>query len=194
MTSGTVDFIGVQKCCQGFTSSTFNHSSNNVTEQTYFEVLNCEPVFDINEKTLVHNLRSLQSQWHPDFYGQSSKEVQEQAASFSAAVNRAYAVLKKPHLRAKYLLELKGFPLTEEDTAMDISFLEHIMALREQVQDTTDQTHLRKIQDQVQPLRQTCLQKLSIAFRENRLEEAKEETQKLQYYERLVETLSQKLD
>jgi len=177
-----------------FKTGVQNTSSKNGTGQNYFELLGCDVSFDIDEKDLERKFRARLSQWHPDLHSQSSSQLQEQAASLSAAVNQAYSVLKKPHLRAKYLLELKGTPLSEDDMTVDPSFLMHVMELRETVEEESDKTRLEHIRESVVKETQVCLQNLSEAFQKDNMEVAVRETQKLQYYERLREALVERLD
>ncbi|GJQ12073.1 hypothetical protein GpartN1_g3864.t1 [Galdieria partita] len=177
-----------------FRNGVEHHTSKDDKDQNYFELLGCNASFDIDEKELERKFRAILSQWHPDLHGQSSSYLQEQAAATSAAVNRAYAVLKKPHLRAKYLLEIKGVPLSEDDMTIDPDFLMHIIELREKVEEESDRTQLQHVRETVAKEMEVCLQNLSSAFENENMEEAKKETQKLQYYERMREALVERLD
>ncbi|EME29871.1 molecular chaperone HscB [Galdieria sulphuraria] len=132
-----------------FKSGIQQQTSKNYGDQNYFEILGCNISFDIDEKELERKFRAILSQWHPDLHGQSSSHLQEQAAAMSAAVNRAYGVLKKPHLRAKYLLEIKGVPLSEDDVTMEPSFLMHILELREKVEEESNKIQLQQIRETV---------------------------------------------
>ncbi|GJD06862.1 Co-chaperone protein HscB [Galdieria sulphuraria] len=147
-----------------FKSGIQQQTSKNYGDQNYFEILGCNISFDIDEKELERKFRAILSQWHPDLHGQSSAHLQEQAAAMSAAVNRAYGVLKKPHLRAKYLLEIKGVPLSEDDVTMEPSFLMHILELREKVEEESNKIQLQQIRETVAKETEVCLQNLSSAF------------------------------
>ncbi|MBU3693381.1 MAG: Fe-S protein assembly co-chaperone HscB [Rhodocyclaceae bacterium] len=78
--------------------------------------------------------RGLQARVHPDRYADKTDAERRVAMQWATAANEAYRTLRKPLLRAKYLIESAGVGLGEQDnTAMPAEFLMQQMEWREHV-------------------------------------------------------------
>lgn len=103
--------------------------------QNYFEIFGLEPDFQMDEKLLEGNYRSLQALLHPDRHVNGGAREKRLAAAKSSLVNEAYHVLSDTCSRAAYLLETRGLELdAEKDTTADADFLFEQMELEESLQ------------------------------------------------------------
>jgi len=164
--------------------------------QNYFELFNLPLQFVLDGADLGERFRQLQGQLHPDRFASKSEHEKRIAVQYSAEVNRAYAVLRKPLARALYLLELAGMS-QEEVSSQKIAggFLIEQMDLREK---------LETIHDLVEP--ETVLEHLIVeiagdikaheqefisAFESNDLNSAAGACVKMQYLEKLLQEAEQ---
>lgn len=78
--------------------------------------------------------RDVQGEVHPDRFASAGETEKRLAMQWATHANEAYATLKKPLPRAKYLLHLAGHDLgAENNTAMPADFLIEQMEWREAV-------------------------------------------------------------
>lgn len=102
--------------------------------QNYFELFRLPVGFDVDAEALSLNYRELQRAVHPDRFANASDQERRLAVQQAALVNEAYRTLRSPLARARYLLELRGRPLDDRDTAMDPTFLMEQLELREDLE------------------------------------------------------------
>lgn len=156
---------------------------------SYFEVLRIPRTFQIDETVLKHNYRRLMAEHHPD--------VQQSGTDDHATlVTRAYDTLKRPHTRATYLMELVGRPVDETASGALVgpAFLMEIMELREKIDATSENAKLRALfEANLQQMEQTG-QVLAQALNEGDLDGASEAAAQLQYWNRIDETLWDKME
>jgi molecular chaperone HscB len=102
---------------------------------THFELLGLPPSFKIDVKEVEKRYKALQMELHPDKFANASKTEKDRSASESARLNEAFATLKSPMLRAKYLLEARGVTAFTEGAKMetDMAILTEAMELREEL-------------------------------------------------------------
>ncbi|XP_022239170.1 iron-sulfur cluster co-chaperone protein HscB, mitochondrial-like isoform X3 [Limulus polyphemus] len=100
----------------------------------------------------------------------------------SAIVNKAYQTLQKPLNRGLYLLKLLGYPLEEDEIDMEEGFLTEIMEINEQISEITDLSEIEAIAHQNSHILQEMVTSVQLAFRENRLEDARIMLAKMIYY------------
>ena len=134
---------------------------------------------------------------HPDRQSQKSVDEQAIAAVGAAQVTHAYNVLSNPHERAVHMLDLVGKPLDEaagtELVGMD--FLIEIMQLREDIASTTtNQDDMHAMMKDIQNQMDMVCSLLATAFENQDLEQALQLTAQLQYWNRVDETLREKID
>lgn len=96
---------------------------------TPFELLGITPAFMIDKAQLQAAYLRRAAQLHPDI----SHLPEEDAASATAELNRARAVLADPESRADALLRVLGGSAKETDKSLPDGFLMEIMEIREAV-------------------------------------------------------------
>ena len=80
-----------------------------------FRVLGIAPRFEVDLDALEAAMKRLQKVLHPDKFGARSERARAHSADQASLVNRAYAVLRDPLRRAKYMLAARGASLGEDD-------------------------------------------------------------------------------
>jgi len=104
--------------------------------RNHFELFGLPARFRIDADALETAYRALQSDVHPDRHASGSEAERRLALQSSARVNEAYAALKDPVERARYLLTLSGVDaLDETDTQLPMEFLERQLERREAASD-----------------------------------------------------------
>lgn len=115
---------------------------------TYFSLFNLAQRFDINLKELEQTYKSYQMKLHPDKFFTRSPQEREFSERYASEVNRAYNTLKRPNLRAQYILQLEGNAIEEGDSmeSIDKEFLLDVMEVMEEVHDpTSSQERLQEV-------------------------------------------------
>lgn len=101
---------------------------------TYFSLLNLEPVFNLDLDVLEQNWRNASAQVHPDRFATASAAEKRIAMQWASNINHAYQVLKKPVSRAAYLCQMAGHDVdAENNTRMAPEFLMKQMQWREEL-------------------------------------------------------------
>jgi molecular chaperone HscB len=161
----------------------------------YFQIMGLQQSFKISQQDLKHLYKEHMKILHPDKHTLKSLEKQESTAKLASEVTRGYEVLKDDYERSLHLLELNGNKM-DEDISGDIlgnDFLMNIMELREQTDGTDDVTELKKLLAENQGrIDETC-EELAVAFGNDDLDEAKRLAAKLQYWNRIRETILEKI-
>ncbi|XP_076330427.1 iron-sulfur cluster co-chaperone protein HscB-like protein, mitochondrial isoform X1 [Tachypleus tridentatus] len=148
----------------------------------YFAVFGFHPTFDIDSSELSMRFKKLQQKLHPDKSVKKTKKEKLYSQGQSAIVNRAYQTLQRPLNRGLYLLRLVGCPLEEEEINMEQEFLTQIMEFNEQISEITDLSELEAVANQISHILQEMVTSVQLAFRENRLEDAKIMLTKMIYF------------
>lgn len=115
------------------------------------------------------------------------KQIAEEQSSY---VNTAYFSLLKPLPRAHYLLERRGAPIEEENTAVDQQFLMEVMEVNEDIMDADTPDALQPIQVSNNGNINKCVSQISKAFHDDDIEKAKEWTMKLKYYSNINDKIT----
>jgi len=159
-----------------------------------YEVFGLARTFDISLGELERIYKMLQRQLHPDKYSVRSKEEQVYSADHASEVNRAYATLKDPLERAKYLLSVAGRDASGEKTISDPAFLAEMLERREAIQEAIgNQPALAAIAKQIIDEREQLLRDLSQAFKEKNYQRAEELTIQLNYNSSALEDVQARL-
>jgi len=159
--------------------------------KSHFGVLGVPVEFQLDAGRLATKFKALQRKWHPD-----RTHGSEEAARQSARINEAYQILREPHKRAAYMLDMLGASLGEEvdDLAMaDPELLEYAMAARESIDEAESDASLRNIAAETELLVDQVEEPLQRAFQTDNLAEARRLTARLQYYNRILATIADKL-
>jgi molecular chaperone HscB len=104
--------------------------------RNHFELFGLPAHYRVDTAALERAYRALQGDVHPDRHAAGSDAERRLALQSSARVNEAYAALKDPVERARYLLALEGVDaLDETDTRLPFDFLERQLERRELADD-----------------------------------------------------------
>jgi len=160
----------------------------------YFDVLGVDRKFNQSTDELKSKYRSLMTKFHPDRHVSSSEEGKALKASMASNVTRAYGVIGNPLTRALHLLELRGAAIGESDSSIvDSELLLEIMEVREHVDCASSDDELRPLLKSCQKQNSELCEELAKSFQEDRLDDAKYQAAKLQYWNRIEETIMEKI-
>lgn len=165
-----------------------------VLTSNYFELFGLPVSFDVDGEALALRYRDLQRALHPDRFANASDQERRLSMQQAARVNEGFRTLKAPLVRARYLLELRGLPLDDRDTAMDSGFLMEQMELREALGDVRSAKDrflaLERVRDDIEARERLLVENLRNHFAgddPSGLEQARQEVRKLQFMQRLLE-------
>ncbi|KAF0913747.1 hypothetical protein E2562_024621 [Oryza meyeriana var. granulata] len=159
----------------------------------YFQIFGLEREYNIKDNNLEGKYKDWQKKLHPDLVHSKSEKERAFAAEQSALVIDAYRTLRKPLLRALYLLQLEGIHIDEEKTITDPELLMEMMEIREAVNEASDPQTVEKIQSQIKRKLETWSISFQEAFDKRDFDSAVKATQRMRYYERAVEETVKKL-
>jgi len=165
-------------------------------EDDHFSILGLPYSFAIDENQLKASYKKLMSEYHPDRHGLKSRKEQEELEQKASAVARAYDTLKRPHERATHLLEILGNPMEEASTGelVGTEFLMSIMEIRDAIEYTQADDELKGFLKENEKQIQDNNEELAKAFEERDLKKALELTARLQYLNRVDETIKGKME
>ena len=170
-------------------------SIKNVPPKDYFQIMGIHQSFDISQQELKQIYREHMKILHPDKHTLKSREEQESTAKLAGEVTSGYEVLKDSYERALHILELNGNKMNDDISGniLGHEFLMDVMDLREHIDGTKDPDELKRLMVENQGrIEETC-DELALAFSNNDLDEAKRMAAKLQYWNRIRETVNEKL-
>lgn len=151
-------------------------------EQSYFAMFGMQETYNVDVKMLETTFKSLQRQLHPDKFASKCPKEQGLSSDRSSTVNHAYATLKDPLARARYLLDLKGADIKEAETISDPEMLMEIMEIRETIEDAAgNPQQLRRLQTENAARISSCERSLHQAFSSQDLTAARNQTLYLTY-------------
>ncbi|KAJ1964231.1 molecular chaperone [Dipsacomyces acuminosporus] len=158
---------------------------------TYYGILlRTEPTFDVDVADLRRRFLKLQQGVHPDSYSQKEDIERKLAETQSSWINHAYATLKDPLLRARYLLKLQGSAITEEDKITDPELLMEIMEMREDIEEARTEDQIASIKKKNDVSISAVVDNISQAFKTGELDHAKQLTNQFQYLRRVSQAIS----
>ncbi len=137
--------------------------------QSYFELFGLAEGFEVDVKALSSRFQQLQKTLHPDRFVNATEHERRISLQQAAQVNSAFQTLKDPLARARYLLELKGLVVDDEQaTIRDIDFLEQQIDLREElaaIRDSADpHGSLLSFMTQIEQTVKACVEQLKRNF------------------------------
>jgi molecular chaperone HscB len=166
--------------------------------KNHFELFGLQPGFELDLDDIAARYRDLQRAVHPDKFANASEQERLLSVQQAAQINEAYQTLKSPLARARYLLELKGITLDDNDTAMDPMFLMEQMELRESLARVRGESDpfaaLMALRDTIEAKEQGFIDALTKAFAsagQAELEQARDTVRKLQFMEKLLSELEE---
>nr|QZX63198.1 molecular chaperone HscB [Halisarca dujardinii] len=162
----------------------------------HFSILGCSRSFHIDAGSLKKSFLLLQALLHPDkTYTNTSKVEQEYSADQSAVVNGAYATLKRPYTRAKYILTLEGVELrSSHGGELDNSFLMEVMEENEMIEGTDDPALLEEIEKANFRILAGLESEISSYFSSKNFDKARDVLAKMKYYQTILDNVSAKLN
>lgn len=159
--------------------------------QNYFEIFEIPVSFEVDQDTLSLRYRDRQRAVHPDRFANASDQQKRLSVQHAALINEAYQTLKSPLPRARYMLELGGITLDDNDTSMDPSFLMEQMELRESLAEVRSKddpfNELNRLRDHIEGTERELVQSLQQLFADgSELEPGKDLIRRMQFIQRLL--------
>ena len=165
----------------------------------WFALFGLPVQFEIDLSKLTQRFHELQNCYHPDRYAQGSEQEQRIAMQMTSLLNEAYAGLRQPRLRARYLLERQGIILNDErDTTQDKAFLMQQIEWRETIEEVAESAEPLDALERVAKQLKAALNKLEASFaqqwQQQEYELAKLSFLQMRFYERLLEDVNHRLE
>jgi molecular chaperone HscB len=104
----------------------------------YFELFGLPRAYALDKNDLSQKYLAISRNIHPDKFATQDEQMQVFALRMSAAVNKAYEVLRDPFQRAEYLLELSGGKSAAQDKRVPPELLTKVMTLREEIDEAKE--------------------------------------------------------
>ncbi len=164
--------------------------------QNYFDLFGLKTSFDVDSAALHSQMQQLQARFHPDRYVSSSEQDKRLSVQQTSWVNEAYQTLKNPVKRARYMLEISGLELDDENqTTSDATFLMEQIELREQLDACRANEDPLSRCDQIEAALNSRAQKLFDEFvqlfESGKLDAARLISRKMQFIQRIQEQLAE---
>jgi molecular chaperone HscB len=100
--------------------------------QSHFQLFSLPEHYRLERAELDARYRELQRRVHPDRFASGSDQERRMSVQQAAQINEAYVTLKDPLKRGRYLLELRGLTIEDQQgTHQDPEFLLQQIELRE---------------------------------------------------------------
>ncbi len=107
---------------------------SSVLTQNFFELFSLPQQYALDRAALDAHYRDLQRSVHPDRFASAGEQERRIAMQHATHINEGYQTLKSPLKRARYLLELRGRTMNDQQTMQaDPAFLMQQMELRERL-------------------------------------------------------------
>ena len=172
-----------------------------------FRVLGVDPPrFAVSNDELERAMKNLQKTLHPDKFSTAPNVAREHSADQASLVNRAYATLRDPLRRAKYMLRAFGAGVAEEsgmgderggdrgDTLLDPTLLMEVMETREAIERAGDDASaLGAMATANDAAEHECVAALGAAMDAGNLATARKETVRLTYLVRIRDEIKRRL-
>lgn len=164
--------------------------------KTHFELFGLPRSFEVDLQDLSLRYRDLQRTVHPDRFANASEQEKRLSLQQTALINEAFQTLKSPLSRARYLLQLNGISLDDNDTAMDPGFLMEQMELREELGEVRSKsdpfTELNRLRDHIESKERELVESLRQIFTvAEELEKGKDLVRRMQFMQRLLGELDE---
>ena len=195
-----------QFCCTATSTAEDDHDHDNETRITdYFALFGVPRRYGLDPRELQQSYRNLMAKYHPDRRNQQSMEQSKDDDDDdmdASQITNAYQILREPHTRATYLLELEGRPMGETTNAASLvrpDFLLDVMEWRETIDSIDASSHddamkeLEELLRQSQNEIQSVMSQLDMAFHDQDLDRAMQLSAQLQYWHRIEETIRDKM-
>ncbi|MEB3701652.1 Fe-S protein assembly co-chaperone HscB [Candidatus Bealeia paramacronuclearis] len=162
-----------------------------MTSQNPYTLLELEPTFAIDIKTLDQQYFKLQRQFHPDRFAQHTEEERKVTENHSSLLNYAYQNLKRPIERAKSLAQLLGHEI--EVLRSSETILVEAMHWRERVLVTeVGSSDLDTLSQELQQDMSACLDAIDLAFMTRDFSALSPLVTKLSFLEKVAQDIKKK--
>jgi len=105
---------------------------SSILTKNYFELFSLPQRYVLERAQLDARYRDLQRSVHPDRYASAGDQERRISMQQATKINEAYEVLKDPLKRGRYLLEVRGHAIEDQQIShQDPAFLMQQMELRE---------------------------------------------------------------
>lgn len=200
----------------GFTAGDYTNrllcskaNNDHATAEDYFALFQLPTRFLLDETILKNNYRALMKEFHPDKQQQPANATESSTTTTTmdpSLITHAYVTLRRPHTRAQYLMELLGHGIGDTDRPspdliLPPGFLLEMMEQREALEDAAAKeqvAELEKLRDttvqRIQELGQELQDALDAATEDDSIVKAQQCTAMLQYYNRMLDSVVDKLD
>jgi molecular chaperone HscB len=172
-----------------------------------FRVLGVDPPrFALTNDELEVAMKTLQKTLHPDKFSTAPTNAKTHSADQASLVNRAYATLRDPLKRAKYMLRAAGAGVAEESGMgdeqgagtgqglIDPVLLMEVMETREAIEDAgEDVVRLTELNESNDEAESVCVKSIGVAMDANDLDAARKETVRLTYLSRIRDEIKRRL-
>ncbi len=160
-----------------------------------FALLGVEERFELDENQLEQKYFALQQQLHPDRFAAKTSQEKMFASQQSMAVNDAYNMLKNPLDRANSLLVAKGglSYKDQENRKIPPDLLMQSMMQREALSQAKDQEELHALYQQSQNKQSQIIEEISNAFRQDDIKKLENLLLNLQYEQKFIQEIKQKI-
>jgi molecular chaperone HscB len=157
----------------------------------HFARLGLAPSYALDPAALERSYLDLQRRLHPDRFATRPERERRYSAEQSVAVNEAYAVLKAPLGRARYMLALEGRQVGGEDgiTIDDPEVLMEAMETREALAEAADAHAVGALAGRAAATAEACRAALEAAFAAGDLDGAARLTLRLGYLDKLADEI-----
>lgn len=159
--------------------------------KNHFDLFGLPLSFEVDHEDLSLRYRDLQRAVHPDRFANASEQEKRLSVQQAALINDAFQTLKSPLPRARYLLQLHGIDLDDNDTAMDPAFLMQQMELREALGEVRGHAEpfdeLNRLRDRIEGNERELVESLQQLFSVgDDLEQGKDLVRRMQFMQRLL--------
>jgi Fe-S protein assembly co-chaperone HscB len=160
-----------------------------------FALLNLQPDFNIDLKTLESNYLKLTQALHPDRFSQASTREKLFATQQTAQINDAYSKLADPVERGYHLMRLKGFSglLANEITTHDPELLMEVMEAREALEYAETPAKIEGLIQSTQNALKATYEVIMSTLAANHFELARTNLYRYRYYVKFIQDTKQKL-
>ena len=159
----------------------------------YFQLLELEQRYDIEQALLHSNYLTKQMEYHPDQVTDSVSKVKN--IEISMLLNEAYKVLSDDYKRAEYLLKLNGFEFSEKQLSLKLSphELEEILEEYETIEQMHEMTDLIAKEKVKLVIKAELIKEITSHFSKNNFTKALDLTVRLKYLTNLVGNIKLKI-
>lgn len=163
------------------------HKIQGVAPLHAFERMEQPISFDIDVSALEQKYFQLQRQMHPDRFVQGARQEKIFAAQQSAALNDAFAILKKSATRAQEMLKIVGHvpDNIEQQSLEDPELLMMVIDLREALLEVKTASQKQIFQENIFQKIQQTEQDLSRSFADNDYTLAASRLNRLRYFNKI---------